>query len=303
MLFGVIIRNIEETNKLQLELIDLTKQYGSFTALDHANILFTEGIYGILGENGAGKSTMMNLLTDNIHRTDGQILFNGTDILELGKDFRRVLGYMPQQQGFYDHMTAQTFLYYIADLKGLTKKEAVKEIDMLLDVTNLSPVRHKKLGGYSGGMKQRVLLAQALLGDPKVVILDEPTAGLDPKERVKFRKLISSFAEKKIVLLSTHIVSDVEYIADEIIILKKGRIENSGSITYLLKEIQNCVWECLVSEKDVNQIEQLYTVSNRKYGEDGVVLRIVSKEKPFIDAKQVVPTLEDLYLFYFREGE
>ena len=124
---------------MQLELIDLTKQYGSFTALDHANILFTEGIYGILGENGAGKSTMMNLLTDNIHRTDGQILFNGTDILELGKDFRRVLGYMPQQQGFYDHMTAQTFLYYIADLKGLTKKEAVKEIDMLLDVTNLSP--------------------------------------------------------------------------------------------------------------------------------------------------------------------
>ena len=182
MLFGVIIRNIEETNKLQLELIDLTKQYGSFTALDHANILFTEGIYGILGENGAGKSTMMNLLTDNIHRTDGQILFNGTDILELGKDFRRVLGYMPQQQGFYDHMTAQTFLYYIADLKGLTKKEAVKEIDMLLDVTNLSPVRHKKLGGYSGGMKQRVLLAQALLGDPKIVILDEPTAVLTPQE-------------------------------------------------------------------------------------------------------------------------
>ena len=122
MLFGVIIRNIEETNKLQLELIDLTKQYGSFTALDHANILFTEGIYGILGENGAGKSTMMNLLTDNIHRTDGQILFNGTDILELGKDFRRVLGYMPQQQGFYDHMTAQTFLYYIADTKGAHKK-------------------------------------------------------------------------------------------------------------------------------------------------------------------------------------
>lgn len=152
-------------------------------------------------------------------------------------------------------------------------------------------------------MKQRLGIAQAMINNPEVLILDEPTVGLDPKERVKFRKLISSFAEKKIVLLSTHIVSDVEYIADEIIILKKGRIENSGSITYLLKEIQNCVWECLVSEKDVNQIEQLYTVSNRKYGEDGVVLRIVSKEKPFIDAKQVVPTLEDLYLFYFREGE
>ena len=209
---------------MQLELIDLTKQYGSFTALDHANILFTEGIYGILGENGAGKSTMMNLLTDNIHRTDGQILFNGTDILELGKDFRRVLGYMPQQQGFYDHMTAQTFLYYIADLKGLTKKEAVKEIDMLLDVTNLSPVRHKKLGGYSGGMKQRVLLAQALLGDPKIVILDEPTAGLDPKERIRIRNFISSMSRNRIILLATHIVSDIESISDQILIMKKGKL-------------------------------------------------------------------------------
>ena len=192
---------------------------------------------------------------------------------------------------------------YIASLKGLHDKNAKKRCLELLAQVGLDDVKNKKIRKYSGGMKQRLGIAQAMINNPEVLILDEPTVGLDPKERVKFRKLISSFAEKKIVLLSTHIVSDVEYIADEIIILKKGRIENSGSITYLLKEIQNCVWECLVSEKDVNQIEQLYTVSNRKYGEDGVVLRIVSKEKPFIDAKPVVPTLEDLYLFYFREGE
>ena len=166
---------------MQLELKNLTKRYGSFTALDCMNITFTEGIYGILGANGAGKSTMMNLLTDNIPRTDGQILFDGTDILKLGKDFRRLLGYMPQQQGYYEHMTAQTFLSYMADLKAIPKKQAKEEIERLLTITNLSNVRHKKLGGYSGGMKQRVLLAQALLGDPKVVILDEPTAGLDQR--------------------------------------------------------------------------------------------------------------------------
>ena len=149
---------------MKLELLDLTKRYGNFTALDHVNITFTEGIYGILGANGAGKSTMMNLLTDNIPRTEGQILFDGTDILKLGRDFRRVLGYMPQQQGCYEQMTAQTFLSYMADLKAIPKKQAGEEIERLLEITNLSDARHKKLGGYSGGMKQRVLLAQALLG-------------------------------------------------------------------------------------------------------------------------------------------
>ena len=288
---------------MQLELIDLTKQYGSFTALDHANILFTEGIYGILGENGAGKSTMMNLLTDNIHRTDGQILFNGTDILELGKDFRRVLGYMPQQQGFYDHMTAQTFLYYIADLKGLTKKEAVKEIDMLLDVTNLSPVRHKKLGGYSGGMKQRVLLAQALLGDPKIVILDEPTAGLDPKERIRIRNFISSMSRNRIILLATHIVPDVEYIAREILLLKGGKLLEQGTPADLAASVKDCVWELAVDkEEQVTQYMQTFKVSNVKQQASQYTLRIVHTDKPAPDAVPVVPTLEDAYLRHFGEG-
>lgn len=213
---------------MQLELIDLTKRYGDFVALDHLNITFTAGIYGILGANGAGKSTMMNLLTDNISRSNGKILYDGTDILKLGKDFRKILGYMPQQQGFYEHMTAQTFLYYMADLKGIPKRQAAQEIDDLLDATNLSDVRHKKLGGYSGGMKQRVLLAQALLGDPKVVILDEPTAGLDPKERIRIRNFISAMSRNRIILLATHIVSDIESISDQILMMKKGQMVGMG---------------------------------------------------------------------------
>ena len=175
-------------------------------------------------------------------------------------------------------------------------------LDLLIQV-GLDDVKNKKIRKYSGGMKQRLGIAQAMINNLEILILDEPTVGLDPKERVKFRKLISSFASEKIVLLSTHIVSDIEYIADEIIILKKGRIENTGTIRYLLKDINKCVWECLVPEKEVNRIEQVYTVSNRKYGEDGVVLRLISREKPFANAKQVDPVLEDLYLFYFREGE
>ena len=231
---------------MKLELINLTKQYGNFTALDHVNITFTEGIYGILGANGAGKSTMMNLLTDNIPRTEGQILFDGTDILKLGKDFRRVLGYMPQQQGYYEHMTAQTFLSYMADLKAIPKKQARAEIEKLLEITNLSDVRHKKLGGYSGGMKQRVLLAQALLGDPKVVILDEPTAGLDPKERIRIRSFIADLSRERIILLATHIVSDIESISDQILMMKKGRVVGMDRPDRLIENVAQEVRESVV---------------------------------------------------------
>lgn len=231
---------------MELKLINLTKQYGNFTALDHVNITFTEGIYGILGANGAGKSTMMNLLTDNIPRTEGQILFDGTDILKLGKDFRRTLGYMPQQQGYYEHMAAQTFLYYVADLKAIPKKQARVEIEKLLEITNLSDVRHKKLSGYSGGMKQRVLLAQALLGDPKVVILDEPTAGLDPKERIRIRNFISSLSRGRIILLATHIVSDIESISDQILMMKQGRVVGVDTPEALIANVSHTVPESVV---------------------------------------------------------
>ena len=209
---------------MKLELKDLTKRYGELVALDGFTLTFEPGIYGILGANGAGKSTLMNLITDNIKRDGGSITFDGRDILEMGDEFRAVLGYMPQQQGIYDRMTAESFVSYIARLKGLRGKEMREQVDGVLKLTNLESVRHKAVGQFSGGMKQRALLAQALLGDPKVLILDEPTAGLDPRERVRIRGFISELAKDRIVLLATHIVTDIESIADKVILMKKGRL-------------------------------------------------------------------------------
>ena len=287
---------------MQLELIDLTKRYGDFVALDHLNITFTAGIYGSLGANGAGKSTMMNLLTDNISRSNGKILYDGTDILKLGKDFRKILGYMPQQQGFYEHMTAQTFLYYMADLKGIPKRQAAQEIDDLLDATNLSDVRHKKLGGYSGGMKQRVLLAQALLGDPKVVILDEPTAGLDPKERIRIRNFISAMSRNRIILLATHIVSDIESISDQILMMKKGQMVGMGTPGELIESVADKVKEMSCSPEELDRVQEQYKVGNifQRHGETWV--RIIgdnlSTEGQYVEDHL---SLEDVYLYYLGE--
>ena len=209
---------------MELKLENLTKRYGEVTALRDFSITFTAGIYGILGANGAGKSTMINLITDNVKRDGGKITFDGEDILSLGDKFRSCLGFMPQQQGIYEQMTAGSFIGYMARLKGLRGKELRRQVDEVLELTNLSDVRHKKVGGFSGGMKQRVLLAQALLGDPKVLLLDEPTAGLDPRERVRIRNFISELAKDRIVLLATHIVSDIESIADQVLLMKKGEL-------------------------------------------------------------------------------
>ncbi len=287
---------------VKLELNGLTKQYGSFTALDHVDITFTEGIYGILGANGAGKSTMMNLLTDNISRTEGEILYNGTEILELGREFRKLLGYMPQQQGYYEQMTAQTFLAYMADLKAIPRRQAREEIDNLLEVTSLSDVRHKKLGGYSGGMKQRVLLAQALLGDPKVVILDEPTAGLDPKERIRIRNFISSLSRGRIILLATHIVSDIEFISDQILMMKHGRVVGLDTPSGLLDSVASKVKEMPCDPENLEQIQQQYRVGNVFQRGGGTWVRLVGDDLP--EEGQYVPdhlTLEDVYLYYLGE--
>ena len=287
---------------MELELRGLTKTYGELTALDHVDFTFTEGIYGILGANGAGKSTMMNLLTDNISRTGGEILFEGTDILKLGKDFRRVLGYMPQQQGYYEHMTAQTFLSYMADLKAIPKRRARREIDKLLEITGLSGARHKKLGGFSGGMKQRVLLAQALLGGPKVVILDEPTAGLDPKERIRIRNFISSLSRGRIILLATHIVSDIESISDRILMMKKGRVVGVDTPANLIDSVADKVKELPCGAVGLERMQRWYRVGNvfQRNGETWV--RVVGDQLPV--EGDFVPdrlTLEDVYLYYLGE--
>lgn len=214
---------------MELRIEHLTKKYGEKVALRDFSYTFIPGIYGILGANGAGKSTLMNLITDNVKRTEGQILWDGTDILKLGKDFRAKLGYMPQQQGMYNDFSARAFLRYMAQIKEIPKKQADEQIEQLLDVVNLREDAHKKVGSFSGGMRQRVLLAQALLGDPKILILDEPTAGLDPWERLRLRQYISDLAQDRIVFLTTHIVSDIESIAGDVLLMKQGELVRHGA--------------------------------------------------------------------------
>lgn len=222
---------------MELRLMEVTKKYGEKIALNRFSYTFEKGIYGILGANGAGKSTMMNLITDNLRRDGGSITFDGEDIVKLGVNYRRILGYMTQQQGLYEGMTAESFLVYMARLKEIPRKAVSGEVDRVLEMTNLLDIRHKKVGSFSGGMKQRVMLAQALLGDPKVLILDEPTAGLDPRERARLRDHIHRLAQDRIVLLATHIVSDIEAIAKDILLLKQGQLLRSGTATELIHSL------------------------------------------------------------------
>lgn len=222
---------------MELTIQNLTKTYGNKVALREFSYTFTPGIYGILGANGAGKSTLMNLITDNVKRDSGSILWNGTDILKLGREYRREVGYMPQQQGMYPDYSARDFLCYMAAVKELPRKESRRQIEELLEVVNLSDDAHKRLGGFSGGMRQRVLLAQALLGDPKILILDEPTAGLDPKERLRLRQYISDLAKNKIVFLTTHIVSDIESIANDVLLMKQGELVAHGAPDALIAAV------------------------------------------------------------------
>ncbi|MBU9743238.1 ATP-binding cassette domain-containing protein [Lachnospiraceae bacterium ASD3451] len=287
---------------MQLEIRNLKKRYGKKWALNGLTITFTPGVYGILGSNGAGKSTMMNLLTDNLKRDGGEILFDGKDILKLGRDYRKILGYMPQQQGFYEQMTADTFLFYMARLKGLKRKQAAAEIDQLLQVTGLAGERHKKLGGYSGGMRQRVLLAQAMLGNPGILILDEPTAGLDPKERIRIRNFISSLSRDRIILLATHIVSDIESISDRIIMMKKGKLIGTGTSGELMRRVADKVREMPCEPEELPAMQRKYRVGNVFQRDGKTWIRMVGDELPqegsFVTDHL---SLEDVYLYYLGE--
>ena len=288
---------------MELEIKNLTKKYGEITALNDFNIRMSNGIYGLLGPNGAGKSTLMNLLTDNVKRTSGKILYNNKEILSMGKDFRKLIGYMPQQQGYYEDLSARAFLLYMALLKGMKRREAKRKVDELLEIVNLTDSAHKKLGSFSGGMKQRALIAQALLNDPKILILDEPTAGLDPKERIRIRNFISEIAGSKIVILATHVVSDIEFIAKEVMLLKQGQLIACDTTDNLLNRIENMVCEVTVHDGEVEQFEKKYNVSNIFRNGDKVIARVVSDNLPAEFEKQIVrPNLEDLYLYFFGEN-
>ena len=305
---------------MKLEVRNLKKTYGTVQALKGINYTFTPGVYGILGANGAGKSTMINLITDNVSRdkmNGGSILFGEDsaeeDILKLGKQFRGLVGYMPQQQGFYEDFSPKAFLKYMAEIKGVKKikttddngNEVVKtvnqQIDELLEVVNHTKVAYKKIGGFSGGMKQRVLLAQALLGNPKILILDEPTAGLDPKERISIRNYIAELSKDKIILFATHVVSDIECIADKVLLLKSGEIIATGTPVELIESMAGKVGEITCTLDEVGELQKEYKIGNIRQRKNGLALRVVGDELPE-EAVKVGDNidLEDVYLYYFE---
>jgi len=284
--------------QVKLQLSELTKKYNDKLALDHITFSFTSGIYGLLGPNGAGKSTMMNLITDNISPTSGRILIDDRNIKDIDKEYRKLLGYMPQQQNFYPELTLLRFMYFIASLKGLNKHEAKRDIEYYLKMVNLYDVREKRIGTFSGGMRQRALIAQALIGNPKILILDEPTAGLDPKERIRIRNLISEVSRDKIVIIATHVVADVEFIAKEIIMLNSGVILKSGKPADLLAEINGKVWNIYISDREITEVNDKYKVSNISREGESVIARIVAESyEDKWESETVRPDLEDLYLY------
>lgn len=289
--------------ELALNCISKTYKKGSVKALDNFSVTLTPGVYGLLGPNGAGKSTLMNIITDNLNADGGEVVYGGENIKKLGKDYRAVLGYMPQQQGLYDDFTLNRFLWYMAALKGLKKKEAKEKITQLLETVNLTDAAHKKLGSFSGGMKQRALIAQALLNNPEILILDEPTAGLDPKERIRIRNFISEIAEDKIVLISTHVVSDIEFIAKEIILLKQGKLVSHDTCQNLVNEIANKVVEMEIEKEELKYFQDNYRVSNLYHNNDKILVRLVTDNPPENHKlSPQSPTLEDLYLYIFEQG-
>ena len=294
---------------MQLELKSLKKTYGIVKALKGVNYTFESGIYGILGANGAGKSTMINLITDNVDRdkeNGGQILYDGKEILDMGKHFRKLIGYMPQQQGFYEDFSPRAFLKYLAQIKGVYKEndkgQTVKQqIDELLEIVNLTTVANRKIGEFSGGMKQRVLLAQALLGNPQILILDEPTAGLDPKERIGIRNYIAKLSKDKIILFATHVVSDIECIADRVLLLKKGEIIAEGTPIHLIESMTGKVGEIICPLDDISKLQKKYKIGNIRQRKEGLALRVVGNQLPD-NAVKVSDNidLEDVYLYYFE---
>lgn len=286
---------------MELKIMNLTKQFADLTAVDHISLTMTEGVYGLLGVNGAGKTTLMRMLCTLLTPTEGKITFNGKDIFLMDGDYRKILGYLPQEFGFYPEFTVNDYLLYIASLKGIRPAVAKKRVRELTVKTGLSKVSGRKMKKLSGGMKRRAGIAQAMLNNPKILILDEPTAGLDPNERIRFRNLISELSEDRLVLLSTHIVSDVEYIANDILLMKDGGILHRGTAADLIQSMPETVWRCFVEKSKVSSFMKKYKVSNIRSEPYGAQLRIISGEKPLPDAVEEKASLEDVFLYYFGE--
>lgn len=300
---------------MTLTIKGITKSYGTNTALDGFTATLEPGIYALLGPNGSGKSTLMNILTDNLKADAGEITYDGESIESMGVRYREKLGFMPQYPGLYPNFTVERFLWYMATLKdmgrayrGRVRKQYIAaEIEKVLRAVELDDVPRRKIGALSGGMKQRLCLAQAVLGDPEILILDEPTAGLDPKQRIAIRNYISRIAFDKIVLIATHVVPDVEYVARNIIMLKKGVIVDNAPPHELTAKIEGKVWHVPVTEAEVVALQQRFRVTGIVRGEDEsadgrVMLRVLSEEQPTAAARVTAPTLEDYYLYVFGDA-
>lgn len=287
---------------MELALEHLSKSYdgGKSYALKDFTKTLRPGVYGLLGANGAGKSTLMNLITQNLQTDKGRITWDGKDIFSMGKKYRELLGYMPQQQNLYDNFTGEEFLWYMAALKGLKKKQASMRIEELLQTVNLFEERYRRIHTYSGGMKQRLLIAQALLNDPSILIMDEPTAGLDPKERIRIRNFISEIAIGKIVIIATHVISDIEFIAKEILLVRKGELIRQGSPKQLLQHLEGKVWNAYLTEEQLAIYEKRkIKIANLTYAGDEICARILSEERLEEGrVEKAQPTLEDVYLYY-----
>ena len=286
---------------MALILDGLTKTFSSFPAVNNLSYTMDTGVYGLLGVNGAGKTTLMRMLCTLLTPTSGTITWDGQDIFSLGSAYRNLLGYLPQDFGYYPDFSVQDYLLYIASIKGLRPATARQRMQNLLEQVGLTQVRRQKMKKLSGGMKRRAGIAQAMLNDPKILILDEPTAGLDPKERIRFRNLISELAENRLVLLSTHIVSDVEYIADQILLMKDGSLVHHGTSQQLLAAAPTQVWTCTVPRAQADQLLHQYPVVNLKTLPQGVQLRVLSQTPPTPEAHPAEMTLEDLFLHYCGE--
>ena len=278
---------------MELKLKNVKKIYGKQVAIDNFNYEFKEGIYGILGANGAGKTTLLKMLSTILEPTEGKIFWNHKNIFAKQSEYRSIIGVLPQNMGYYEDFLVKDFIHFIGTLKGCNKKKIEKEIDYVLEPVNLLNEKDKKMGELSGGMRQRVGIAQSLLNNPQVLILDEPTVGLDPEERGNFRTVLTNISSNRIILLSTHIVQDIEYVANEIIIMKQGKILVSGSRNNILKSVEEKIWECDDIEKNNHVI-----LCNQRNENDKIISRVISNECPGENAKKVSPCLDDVYLYF-----
>ena len=286
---------------MELKITDLTKDFRKTRAVDQVNYVFQSGVYGLLGVNGAGKTTLMRMLTTLLKPTTGTVTWDGQDIVQMDKDYRRLLGYLPQDFGVYPDFSVQDYLMYMATLKGIRPALAKRRTEEMLQMTGMEQYRKLKMKALSGGMKRRAGIAQAVLNDPKILILDEPTAGLDPSERIRFRNLISELAAARIVLLSTHIVSDVEFMAGQIILMKGGRFVATGTTEELILNCPDRGWICNVPRDQMNDCCMKYQVANVKTHADHAKLRVLSKNMPMPGAVPDETTLEDVFLSCFGE--